>query len=150
MGETMSVPYLDAACGCGCGCRCPIFIEIHKLGENETVEKVVLLNALVPVSNKSAIMVTMPASLEDVKVLVRKTKTVESFIGHEATAKLLTELLDVNIPVNRGMYKPRNWDLAIVVRLKKRLEKPEDVKNITVNDVEFLLVKYYTDVDVIS
>jgi hypothetical protein len=40
------------------------------------------------------------------------------------------------------MYTPRDGDLAVVVRLKKRLEKPEDVKNITENDIEFIEVRY--------
>jgi hypothetical protein len=40
------------------------------------------------------------------------------------------------------MYSPRDGDLAIVVRLKKRLEKPEDIKNVTENDIEFIEVRY--------
>jgi len=35
------------------------------------------------------------------------------------------------------------------VRLKKRLEKPEDIKNVKPEDIEFLLVRYYTNIDVV-
>jgi uncharacterized protein (UPF0248 family) len=41
------------------------------------------------------------------------------------------------------MYDPKPDDTAVVIRLKKRLEKPEDVKNITINDIEFILVEYH-------
>jgi hypothetical protein len=80
--------------------------------------------------------------LEDVKALI-KDKEIVSFIGHEATAKLLTQLLSVEVPTSRAMYDPRPGDFAIVVRLKKRLEKPEDVKSVTVDDIEFILVEYH-------
>ena len=85
---------------------------------------------------------TRPIMLEDVKALI-KDKEILSFIGHEATAKLLSQLLLSEVPTNRTMYDPRPGDIAIVVRLKKRLEKPEDVKNVTVNDIEFILVEYH-------
>jgi methyl coenzyme M reductase subunit C len=119
------------------------------LEEKDTVEKIVLLNALVSVSDKPAIIISMPTTVENIKELVRRAKVVESYIGHESTAKLLTMLLGREIPVNRGMYTPENKDLAVVVRLKKRLEKVEDVKNVKPEDIEFLLVKYYTNVDVV-
>jgi hypothetical protein len=87
--------------------------------------------------------------VEEAKEIVKKAEKVESYIGHEATAKLLSQLFGREIPVSRAMYTPKNCDMAITVRLKKRLEKPEDVKNVTVNDVEFLLVRYYTNVEVV-
>jgi len=108
--------------------------------------KVILLNALVTSSRIPLVLRTKPVSIEEVKELV-KDKEVVSFIGHEATATLLTQLLSANIPMNRAMYDPKPGDIAIVVRLKKRLEKPEDVKNVTVNDVEFILVEYYPFID---
>ena len=104
-------------------------------------EKVVLLNALVTSSKIPLTLKTKPASLEEVKAFVAN-KEIQSFIGHEATAQLLTSLLSTNISVNRGMYDPRPGDLALAVRLKKRLEKPEDVKNVRPEDVEFILVEY--------
>ena len=101
-----------------------------------------LLNALVTSSKIPLTLKTKPASLEEVKRLI-ENKEIVSFIGHEATAQLLTSLLSVSIPTNRGMYDPQPSDVAIVTRLKKRLEKPEDVKTVTPNDVEFILVEYH-------
>jgi len=146
----MSKIYLDSACGCGCGCSCNVFISKYPLTEKSIVEKIVLLNALIPVSNRPAIIISMPITVEEARELIRKAEKIESYIGHEATAKLLTQLFEKEIPMNRGTYTPENYDLAIVVRLKKRLEKPEDVKNVKPEDIEFLLVRYYTNVDVVE
>jgi hypothetical protein len=105
------------------------------------MEKVVLLNALITSSKIPLTLKTKPVSLEEVKAVVNKE--IQSFIGHEATAQLLTSLLSVSIPTNRSMYDPKPGDVAVIVRLKKRLEKPEDVKTITTNDIEFILVEYH-------
>jgi len=113
----------------------------------EGLGKVVLLNAVVTRSDKPAIVVSRPASLQEVRELVSNTSGVESYIGHEATARLLSELLGVEVPVSRAMYVPRRGDLAVVARLRRRLERPEDVKNVRPEDVEFLIVNYYDIAD---
>jgi hypothetical protein len=145
----MSLIYLDSGCPSGDGYSCNIFIVKQLLKEKDTIEKVILLNALVPVSDKPAIVISTPTTVENIKELIKRAQKIESYIGHEATAKLLTQLLEREISVNRAMYSPKNGDLAVIVRLRKRLEKPEDVKNVTENDVELLLVRYYTNVDVV-
>jgi hypothetical protein len=127
-----------------------VWITKYSLTEKSVVEKIVLLNALVPASDKPAIIISTPTTVENIKELVGRAKVVESYIGHESTAKLLSTLFEREIPMNRAMYMPQNGDLAIVIRLRKRLEKPEDVKNVTENDIELLLVRYYTNVDVIE
>jgi hypothetical protein len=109
--------------------------------------RVVLLNAVVTRSDRPAIIVSKPVSLEEVRELVGNASEVVSYIGHEATAKLLSTLLGVEVPVSRAMYVPQRSDVAVVVRLKKRLEKPEDVKNVRPEDIEFLTVNYYDIVD---
>jgi len=105
-------------------------------------DKVILLNALVTSSRIPMVLKTIPISLEEVKELI-KNKDIVSYIGHLATARLLSQLLLVDIPVNRAMYSPEPGDVAIVARLKKRLDKPEDVENISINDIEFIVVEYY-------
>jgi len=108
--------------------------------------KIIFLNALVTSSKIPLVLRTKPVSIEEVKSVIRDREIV-SFIGHEATAALLTQLLSVNVPFNRSAYDPKPGDVAVIVRLKKRLEKPEDVKNVTVNDIEFILVEYYPFID---
>jgi hypothetical protein len=106
------------------------------------VSKITLLNALVTSSKTPLTLKTRPISLDEARNVI-EGKEIVSFIGHEATASLLGQLLAVTIPVNRGMYDPKPGDVAVVVRLKKRLEKPEDVKNVKPEDVEFILVEYH-------
>ena len=150
MGETMFRIYLDSSCPSGDGYSCNIFISKYLLTEKSVIEKVVLLNALVPVSDKPAITISIPITVEEAKTLVKKSEKIESYIGHEATAKLLSTLLEREIQMSRAMYTPQNLDLAIVVRLKKRLEKPEDVKNVTEKDIELLLVRYYSNISIVE
>ena len=101
-----------------------------------------MLNALVTSSKIPLTLKTKPLTLDEVKSLV-SAKEIMSFIGHEATAQLLATLFGMPVPTNRLMYDPKPGDLALVTRLKKRLEKPEDVKTVTPNDVEFILVEYH-------
>ena len=105
-------------------------------------KKIILLNALITSSKIPLTLRTRPITVDEVRTLVAG-KEIASFIGHEATAQLLSTMLSVNIPMNRGMYEPTPGDTAIVVRLRKRLEKPEDVKNVRPEDVEFILVEYH-------
>ena len=105
------------------------------------METVVLLNALITSSRMPMTLKTQPVGLGDVRKIVEK-KVVASYIGHEATAALLTQLLSVSVPTNRAMYDPMPGDKAIVVRMRKRLEKPEDLKEIREGDIEFLFVEY--------
>jgi hypothetical protein len=91
------------------------------------------------------VMVSMPTSLDNVKALVKLAKEIKSYIGHESTAKLLSELLGVEIPVSRAEYEPQVGDIAVVVRLKRRLQSPQDIKSVTIEDLEFHVVKYELD-----
>jgi len=61
----------------------------------------------------------------------------------KCNARVLSYLLEVDVPVSRAMYKPLPGDIAVVARLKKRLEKPEDVKNVSIDDLEFIIVEYH-------
>ena len=150
MSNKPYIIYLDSGCPSGDGYSCDIFIVKSLLEEKDAVEKVILLNALVPNSTEPTIMISTPITVEEARELIRKAEKIESYIGHESTAKLLTQLFEKEVPTSRAMYQPRNGDLAIIVRLKKRLEKPEDVKNVKPEDIEFLLVRYYTNVDVVT
>jgi sporulation protein YlmC with PRC-barrel domain len=91
------------------------------------------------------VIVTLPTNIENVKAIVQRAESVESYIGHEATAKLLTELLGREVPMNRSEYVPEVGDIAIVVRLKRRLATPQDVKDVKVEDLEFHIVNYNND-----
>jgi hypothetical protein len=119
---------------------CVVLVKLVPI-ERATIDKVVLLNAVIPPKRPTLIAIS-PISAEGAKKIVAKAKTVESYIGHEATAKLLSELLSTSVPVNRGEYAPKAGDVAIVVRLKRRLQTPQDVKEVKPEDLEFYVVSY--------
>ena len=46
-----------------------------------------------------------------------------SAVGHESTAEFLTKLLGIRVPENRRKISMKSGDVAIVLRLKERLEE---------------------------
>jgi hypothetical protein len=155
MSEAMNKPKPEEAIGYipelttwlwgGPPSECMEAIELYPLRKlDKKLKKVVLLNAFV-LPRKPMVVVTLPTNIENVREIIKKAEKIESYIGHEATAQLLTQLLSMEVTVNRGEYVPEVGDRAIIVRLKKRLEKPGDVKEIKVEDLEFHVVKYDND-----
>jgi len=73
---------------------------------------------------------------------------VVSAIGHEATAKLLSELLYYEVPVNRITIELRDRDVALVIKIKQRLEEGKVLNNeeleamINAGMIEFGIVEY--------
>lgn len=65
-----------------------------------------------------------PLSLHDVRSLVREFqrtgKTIESAIGHQATAELLSSLLDLPVHTNRIEFTQTANDLGLVFKLNQR------------------------------
>jgi hypothetical protein len=118
-----------------------IYVEIAKV---KKLKRVVLLNATV-LPRKPMIIATAPTTLENVEQLLKLAEEVKSFIGHESTAKLLSQVLKMPIEFNRGEYIPERGDIAIVVKLKRRLEKPEDIKSVKIEDLEFHIINYDID-----
>ena len=74
-----------------------------------------MLNNSAPVN-----LVVRPISLDEVKALLRNNGF-ESCIGHAATAELLSNLLDIEVPVNRIAIKVVSGDAVIVFQLQIRL-----------------------------
>jgi len=60
-----------------------------------------------------------PLSLEEARVFAAEGFV--SAIGHEATARFLSRLLTVDVPVNRIAIAMRSEDAALVLRLMRRL-----------------------------
>ena len=56
-----------------------------------------------------------------------------SAIGHESTAEILTELLGIEVKMNRQMYKQDVGDTAVVFKLNGR---PEEGKILSRNEIE--------------
>ena len=65
-----------------------------------------------------------PLSLEEARALVREFqregKRIQSAIGHQTTAELLSALLGIAVAVNRSEYRQTVEDAALIFRLKGR------------------------------
>jgi len=107
--------------------------------------RVILLNALV-MPDRTAVIFTEPITVEEARKIIYREhaegKEIKSYIGHSATAKILGDALELEIPVNRGEYTPTTGDTVIVARLARRLEKPEDINNLTLEDLKLYEVVY--------
>jgi len=63
-----------------------------------------------------------PISLEEVKEKLRSV-SFTSAVGHESTARILTTLLGVEVPLNRVAISLSPSDRLIVFQIKMRLEE---------------------------
>ncbi len=79
---------------------------------------VALLNAAVMTADGMYSLRVIP--LGEARQLVR-THGFVSAIGHEATANVISRLLQINCPMNRHDFKQNPGQIALIFRLKHRL-----------------------------
>ena len=53
-----------------------------------------------------------------------------SAIGHDSTAKLLSMLLNIDIPINRIQIQMNSGDIGLHFTLKRRLDEGQVIKNV--------------------
>ncbi len=77
----------------------------------------------------------IPATLEDVKRLI-KDRTVKSYVGHPATAKLISAILGVEVPVSREMFS-FDWEnnVLIVFSMLVRLSENKELSEAEIKDM---------------
>ena len=93
----------------------------------------------------------IPITLEQVKQLI-KDRAIKSYIGHPATAKLVSGLLGVEVPVSREMFQ-FNWQdntlivFTMLVRLQENRELSEaEIKELySKGQLRFYIVEYMSD-----
>jgi hypothetical protein len=87
---------------------------------NET--QLILLNTSILTSFGTYVYkpITLEEAQELVKEFQRKGKTIQSAIGHQATAELLSSLLEVAVAANRVEYRQTTKDAALIFKLKGR------------------------------
>ena len=90
----------------------------------------VLLNS--PILTTTGEYLYSPISLNEVR-LINAESGIESFIGHQSTADILSSLINDDICVNREMFTQKLGDVAIIFKLKSR--PPEGVI-LTVEEIE--------------
>ena len=72
-----------------------------------------------------------PITLTQAKKLIEQG--FESAVGHQSTCDILTSLLEVNVPMNRVMYKQDSGDQALIFKLNGR---PEEGKILSVEEIK--------------
>jgi len=86
------------------------------------MKKLALLNTTIATVDGTFEVKTI--TLEQARELAASNEVV-SAIGHESTAQIMTELLGVNVPVNRIQFAQEEGQVALVFKLKGRA--PEGV-----------------------
>jgi hypothetical protein len=71
-------------------------------------------------------------TLDQAKELIKDKETL-SAIGHASTAQVLTEILGIDVPVNRIQFEQRPDQSALVFKLKGR---PEEGKILSREEIE--------------
>lgn len=79
--------------------------------------KVAILNA--PVVTSFGNYTYFPIPIESAKILANASEF-SSYVGHEATAEIISELLDKPVGYSRKMLKQKVGQMALVFKLKKR------------------------------
>jgi len=109
--------------------------------KEKTMKRVVLLNTSIITSE--GYFAYRKSSLDEAKELLQGTEML-SAIGHQSTAAILTELLSIEVPVNRITFSQEENDICIVFKLRGR---PREGKIFTIEEIEtigydfFLLTK---------
>ncbi len=102
-----------------------------------------ILNTLVVPVNfdamRHAVVELRRVSVEEAREIVHKTRW-ESAIGHEGSAVVLSELLDVKIPVNRRSIFLKKGDMGLHFFLKKRLPEGAILSAEELKKLDFWLV----------
>jgi hypothetical protein len=80
---------------------------------------VAILNCAIVTSN--GIYECYDCTLEEAREIIRDSKGFISAVGHEATARILTELLGVEVPMNRIQFEQEHNQTALVFKLNGRV-----------------------------
>ena len=72
------------------------------------------------------------ASLEEIKALIDGEELL-SAVGYESTSQVLTNLLEVEVPVNRIQFEQGIGQVAVCFKLKGR---PEEGKILSLKEIE--------------
>lgn len=72
-------------------------------------------------------------SLDEALKLVESAEGLDSAVGHASTAQMLTELLGMEVPVNRQLFSQKVGQQALVFKMMGR---PEEGKILTRAEIE--------------
>ena len=73
------------------------------------------------------------------KIAADNAGNLDSAIGHQSTAEIMTTLLGVDVPVNRQMFSQEVGQQALVFKLNGR---PQEGKILTTDEIEEIGYKF--------
>lgn len=82
------------------------------------VKTLALLNTTIATTDGTYEIKTV--SLDEAKLLVQSAGSIDSAIGHESTARVMTTLLGVDIEVDRQTFAQKTGQTALVFKLNER------------------------------
>jgi hypothetical protein len=91
---------------------------------------IAILNTSIATTDGQYILKTLP--LDEVKEKIQG-REILSAVGHASTAQILTELLEVEVPVNRINFAQQIDQTAVVFKL---LGRPEEGKILSREEIE--------------
>lgn len=101
--------------------------------------KIKILNALpIAAVQLPATIVAREVSVQEARRILEE-KGFMSFIGHEATARLLSQLFGVAIQFNRGMAEIQRGDTLLICSLKVRLQEGEIKQSLSDEEVKLII-----------
>jgi hypothetical protein len=89
--------------------------------------------------NQNAIVKFSKITIEEAKEILKNSFV--SAVGHEGTARVLSQLLDIEIPVNRITVFFNKGDIGIHFFLKQRLPEGKVLSEQELKQLQFWLVK---------
>jgi hypothetical protein len=76
-------------------------------------------------------------SVEDAITIAKEAEAIDSAVGHESTAQILTSLLGVEVPVNRQMFVQQPGQRALVFKLDGRPEPGKEFSREELEEIGF-------------
>ncbi len=73
-----------------------------------------------------------PINLKTAREIIAK-QTWQSAVGHQSTCDILSELLNISVPLNRIQYAQEAGEIALVFKLRGR---PEEGKILSAQEIE--------------
>ena len=76
---------------------------------------------MLDLSNRDEVVIKVQKISEEMVKEILSKQDFVSAIGHESTAKLITEILGIQVPANRIQIKVKKGDKIVVLQLLQRL-----------------------------
>jgi len=110
----------------------------------EIQKRIYVLNTLItPIDfskTNEAVVKLQKISIEEAKQLLQNNHFI-SAIGHESTAKLLSQLLNIDISMNRTVIYFEKGDIGLHFFLKTRIPEGKVLSESELKQLDFWLVK---------